>query len=509
MEKSKTNRLAGLAAAIAFSLLFFNSIAPAQTQPQDAPASRPSETGGDKLSVTNHSLTLGGQTINYQATAGTISLKDDSGKPTANFFFVAYVKQPATDPASRPITFVFNGGPGAAAVWLHLGALGPKRVDLGENGIPGAPPYRLIDNDESWLDLTDLVFIDPVGTGFSRPAEGRKPEEFWGVENDIKSVSEFIRIYLTRYQRWASPKYLAGESYGTTRAAGLASYLADNDGISLNGIILISSILNFQTVAGGSGNDLPFAMYLPSYTAIAVYHGKIHTGNEAKLLDQVSKWAEGDYLTILAKGSALSKSDRDDAIDKLSRYTSLPKELIDRCDLRISPEIFRKQLLIDQRLVIGRFDGRITGEDTNPASNDADFDPSLSYYLPVYTSTFNDYVRRELKFDSDLKYGTLEPVGSWDFSGPEGQGMGYLEMVSSLRDAMVGNPHLRVMVAAGYDDLATPFLSANYTFDHLDETGELKARVTQTYYQSGHMVYHDPASLIKLKEDVTRFIDGE
>jgi carboxypeptidase C (cathepsin A) len=469
----------------------------ATTQPAAAPA--------DHLSVTKHSITINGQVIEYQATAGTITLKDEQGKPKADFFFVAYVKQPADQPASRPITFVFNGGPGAAAVWLHLGAVGPKRIELGPDGLPTAPPYHLIENDQSWLDDTDLVFIDPVGTGFSRPAEGHKPEDFFGVENDIKSVAEFIRIYLTRYERWSSPKFVAGESYGTTRAAGLAEYLADSDGIALNGIILISSVLDFQATNLTGGNDLPYALYLPSYTSIAVYHGKIHTSNEPQLLDEVSRWAQGDYLTLLAKGSALSDSERSDALDKLVRYTSLPRELIDRCDLRINPDLFRKKLLADQRLVIGRFDGRITGEDLNPASDDSDFDPSLSYYLPVYAGTFNDYIRRELKFDSDLKYGLLNSVQPWDLSGGV-DGMGYLDVADNLARAMAGNPHLRVLVAAGYDDLATPFLSANYTFQHLDPSGKLNSRVTHTYYPSGHMIYHDPASLRQLKEDVARFV---
>jgi carboxypeptidase C (cathepsin A) len=508
MDKSKTNRCLRLIGTLGLTLLFSSIPAPAQSvaqsKPDDDATTRPATE--DKLSVTDHTLTLGGSQINYKATAGTIAMKDEAGKPKANFFFVAYVKQPPGDPATRPITFVFNGGPGAAAVWLHLGAIGPKRVDLGETGIPGAPPYRLIDNDQSWLDLTDLVFIDPVGTGFSRPAEGNKPEDFFGVQNDIKSVAEFIRIYLTRYDRWSSPKFIAGESYGTTRAAGLAEYLESNEGIAVNGIILISSVLNFQTLNDNGGNDLPYALYLPTYTAIAVYHGKIHTNNEKKLLDEVGQWAENDYLAILAKGSALSDSERSDAIDKLAKYTSLPKDLIDRCNLRIDPGLFRKKLLEDQKLVIGRFDGRVTGEDTDPEGDDTGFDPSLSYYLPVYTSTFNDYVRRELKFDSDLKYGALSPVGPWDFTAGQEGGMGYLDVSSNLRDAMVENPHLHVMVVAGYDDLATPFLAANYTFNHLDGTGRLTPRITQTYYDSGHMVYHNPDALKQLKKDVGGFM---
>ncbi|MGA3068545.1 MAG: peptidase S10 [Tepidisphaeraceae bacterium] len=509
MGKDETSRRRRLLAGIGFGLLLcaLPALADDRAGGADGGATtQPAEANADHLSVTKHSVTINGQQIDYEATAGTIGLKDEEGKPKADFFFVAYVKQPADQAATRPITFVFNGGPGAAAVWLHLGAVGPKRIELGPDGLPTAPPHRLIDNDQSWLDATDLVFIDPVGTGFSRAAGTYKPEDFFGLENDIKSIAEFIRIYLTRYNRWSSPKYLAGESYGTTRAAGLADYLADEDGIDLNGIILISSILNFETTNLQSGNDLPYALYLPSYTAIAIYHGKIHTSDEPRMLQEVSRWAETDYLALLAKGSGLSESDRRDAIERLSRYTGLAKDLIDRCDLRIDPGMFRKKLLADQRLIIGRFDGRISGEDLKPGTDDSDFDPSLSYYFPVYSSTFNDYIRRDLKYDSDLKYGVLNGVGPWNLM-PEG-GIGYPDVTESLQRAMVGNPHLRVMVAAGWDDLATPFLSANYTFDHLDPTGKLKERVTQTYYPSGHMIYHDPSSLKQLKADVAKFLEA-
>jgi carboxypeptidase C (cathepsin A) len=477
-------------------------IAPAFAKPPTtAPSTQESE---DNLSVTQHSMVVDGQPLNYEATAGTLLMKDDEGKPLANFFFVAYVKQPAAEPGTRPITFVFNGGPGAAAVWLHLGAVGPKKIKLGDDGLPPPPPYSLVDNPYTWLDVTDLVFIDPVGTGYSRAAEGRKPQDFYGVDNDVESVAQFIRLYLTRYQRWSSPKYLAGESYGTTRAAALAHYLDDAAGIDLNGIVLMSTVLDFQTLQADEGNDLPFALYLPSYTAIAVYHHKIQTDNEQKLLDDVSQWAEGDYLAALAKGSALSKDARAQVIDHLSEYTGLPADLIDRADLRITPEIFRKQLLADQRLILGRFDARITGLDMHPASDDAGFDPSLSLYLPVYAETFNDYIRRELKFESDLNYEVLSgKVQPWDF----GKGNdGYLDVTGELRNAMVDNPHLRVLVNSGYEDLATPFLATNYTFDHLDFSGRLRPRVTQEFYHSGHMIYHDPQALKELKQNVAAFI---
>jgi carboxypeptidase C (cathepsin A) len=495
---------------IAVILAFAASAATAQrrwassTEPSSEPSTAPSDHPQDKLSVTHHSITLNGATINYEATAGTITMKDEEGKPRADFFFVAYVKQPADQPSTRPITFVFNGGPGAAAVWLHLGAAGPYRVQLGENGIPGPPPHALIQNDQTWLDLSDLVFIDPVGTGYSRAAEGQKPDEFYGVQQDLDSVGDFIRLYLTRYQRWSSPKFLAGESYGTTRAAGLSAHLLERYGIDLNGIILISTVLNFQTLSPADGNDLPYALYLPSYASIALYHQKIKAADPDKLRDEVSRYALGDYLTALAQGGGLSGPARADVVDRLARYTGLPADLIDKANLRIDPGFFRKHLLGDQRLIIGRFDARVTGEDPNPTDQNEEYDPSFSLYLPVYSSTFNDYVRRELKFETDLPYeGLSGRVGPWDFGKG---GMGYLDVTHSLREAMLNNPHLRVLVASGYDDLATPFLGANFTFDHLDPTGRLRGNVTQTYYPTGHMIYHDPPSLAKLKRDIAAFM---
>jgi carboxypeptidase C (cathepsin A) len=459
----------------------------------------------DKITVTHHSLMLGNAKLDYQALAGTIMMKDDSGKPIANFFFVAYLKEPAANPEDRPITFVFNGGPGAASVWLHLGCVGPQRIALGPDGLPGPPPHHLIDNDQTWLDLSDLVFIDPVGTGYSRPVEGQNGSQFYGVQQDLNSVGNFIRLFLTRYERWDSPKFLAGESYGTTRAAGLADQLLERYGIDLNGIVLISSILNFQTLDTSGSNDLAFALYLPSYTAIALYHHKLQTADEDKLLGEVADYATHDYLTALNQGGALDKDARADVIAHLARYTGLPPDLIDRANLRIDPDMFRKQLLADQRLILGRFDARITGLDPNPAGDSPRYDPSLSLYLPVYSATFNDYVRRQLKYESDLDYEVLSgEVRPWEFR-PDEFG-GYLNFTSELSSAMMKNPHLKVLVCSGYEDLATPFLATRYTFDHLDLLNRIQSNVTQTFYHSGHMIYHDPESLKELKANVAAFM---
>jgi carboxypeptidase C (cathepsin A) len=463
--------------------------------------------GRDNLSVTEGQVTVHGQPLRYKATAGTLALKDEAGKPLADMFFVAYQKQPASsDPSSRPITFVFNGGPGAAAVWLHLGVAGPRRIALNDVGGPPAPPYHLVDNDDTWLTATDLVFIDPVGTGFSRAAAGQKPEQFYGVEEDIRSVGQFIRLYTTRYQRWLSPKFLAGESYGTTRASALSQYLLDN-GISLNGIILISCVLNFQTISVGNGNDLPYVLYLPTYTALAWYHKKLPADLQAdltKALNESEGWALNGYMAALALGSQLPQADRETAVKKLARLTGLSENYVDRANLRVDPSEFRKELLADQHQVLGRYDGRLTGYDTDPLSRAPDYDPSFSPFLGAYSATFNDYVRRTLKFDSDLPYEVLSGrVRPWNFGE---RGTGYLDVLDRLRAALVQSPNLKVLFNSSVFDLATPYLATKYTVNHLDLGTDLRKNIEQEFYNSGHMIYHHKDDRQKLSQAVTQFI---
>jgi carboxypeptidase C (cathepsin A) len=485
---------------------------PAAARAQSRPSSRPTTQTSDEdhLSVTTHSIQLHGQTLRYEATAGTLAVHDDAGNPRANFFFVAYrlLTDPAPDIASRPITFVFNGGPGAASVWLHLGTVGPMRVNVAADGDPGPPPHKLLENQETWLDATDLVFIDPIGTGFSRPAEGVPATQFWGVDQDISSVADFIRLYLTRYDRWNSPKFLAGESYGTTRAAGLSLYLADHFGVDLNGIVLISTVLNFQAIDPEDGNDLPYALYLPSYSAIAAFHHRL-SGDFQSNPDQTRAAAEqyaiGDYMTALSKGKQLTASEQQAVAQKLSQYTGLPADFILRSRLRISPEAFRKHLLNDQEKIVGRYDATMTAPDPTPATDDLSQDPSDSLYYPVYASTFSDYVRRDLKYESDLPYRVLAPVYPWDFGT---HGDGYLDVSGRLRQAMLQNPHLKVLVNAGYYDLATPFASVDYTIGHLDLADQISNRITQTYYASGHMIYHHDPARDQLRAAVGAFIQG-
>ena len=476
---------------------------PGQGEPQQGPPPK------DNLSVTDHEITVHGQQLKYKAIAGTLVLHDEANKPKANMFFVAYQKQPASEDLSkRPITFVFNGGPGAASVWLHLGTAGPKRVALDDLGAAPAPPYHLVDNQETWLESTDLVFIDPVGTGYSRPAPGERAEQFYGVEEDVRAVAEFIRLYVTRYERWTSPKFLAGESYGTTRAAALSQYLLDN-GIGLNGIILVSSVLNFGTISMSNGNDLPYSMYLPSYTAIAWYHKKLPQDLQAdltKALKESEDYALHGYMTALATGSQLPDAERAAAVKKLARLTGLSAELIDRADLRVDPSLFRKQLLADKHQVIGRYDARIANYDTEPTSTRPDYDPSYTPFMDAYAALFNDYARRSLKFESDVQYEVLSSrVRPWNF----GQGgNGYLDVADRLRNSMVQTPNLKVLFNSGLFDLATPYLAEKYTVNHLDLGTDLRKNISEMYYDAGHMVYHHRTDREKLNNAVAQFIQN-
>lgn len=471
-----------------------------------ASASRPSAPDMPEPVLTEHELKIGRPTLKYTAAAGFIPLKDAADKLRAKVFYIAYEKTAAqTDKTQdRPITFVFNGGPGAASVWLHLGAAGPQRVGVPDNGFVPAPPYALTENSYSWLDFTDLVFIDPVGTGFSR-AEPDHAKEFYNYNGDIESVADVIRLYLTRNHRWASAKFIAGESYGTTRAAGLSEFLHDRYGIDASGIVLISTVLNFQTLEFAAGNDTPYPLWLPSYTAVAWYHKKLPPDLQqtelAKVVAEARKWAIEIYLPALLKGSSLEQADRDRLAQQLARYTGLPLDYVQKARLKVLPWRFEKALLSDQQRLLGRMDARITGYDADPLNDSPDFDPSLSGFVGIFSSCFNDYVQRELKFSSDLPYEFLSPnVGPWDF----GRGGGYLNVSTTLRSAMTKMPAMKVVICSGYFDLATPFTAADYTVNQMP-LGELKQNIVQHYYEGGHMLYLNRPALEKLHEDLGEF----
>jgi len=425
-------------------------------------------------------------------------------------FYAAYTLDDV-DSSRRPLTFAFNGGPGSASIWLHMGALGPRKVVLRKEGFMPAAPYRLEDNPSTLLDKTDLVLVDAIGTGFSRPAGTTELKKFWGVKGDIESFGEFIRLYITRNERWSSPLYLFGESYGTTRSAGVSGYLADK-GISFNGIVLLSTVLAFETLEFNKTNDVPYPLILPSYTMIAAYHHKLSpelSQNLEKTRAEVEQWASNEYTRALAKGDALTQQERETIIDGLARYTGLSKEIIDQYNLRIDVQAFTHYLLADQKLRVGRLDGRFTGPDPEGFAETRFYDPTSSETGPPFTSVFNEYIRRELNYKTDMPYyatayQTWGPSIKWDWGSA---GEGFPDTASALRAAIVKNPYLKIRVLEGYYDLATPYYAVNYTMDHLDLSPRYRGNISYSTFNAGHMVYLDSDSLKKMKEDVAGFID--
>lgn len=477
---------------------------PASTPDKDGKPAEPKE---EAPVVTRHQVKVGGRTLSYSVTTGTLPIKSATGEVEARIFFMAYVADRPGPPAERPLMFSFNGGPGSSSVWLHLGALGPRRVKMMEDGAMPAPPYRLVDNEATWLDQTDLVFIDPVGTGYSRPARPELGAKFWGVQGDLDSVGEFVRLYLTRYQRWGSPLFLVGESYGTTRAAGLAGLLVEK-GIAFNGVLLVSSILNFQTARFQRGNDTPYPLFLPTYAATAWYHKRLPADLQSKdlraFLDEVRAYASGEYHAALAKGDRLTPAERGAVAETLARYTGLSRTWVERADLRIEIQRFCKELLRDQDRTVGRLDSRFTGIDDVAVAERPEFDPSMAAIRPPYTAAFNDYVRRDLRYESDLPYHILGGgIGTWDWGSA---GNGYVDTAEALRQAFSKNPHMRVFVASGYYDLATPFFATEYTLAHMGLDPTQRARVSTKEYEAGHMMYIHEKELARLKADVTAFL---
>lgn len=474
---------------------------------QEKKADPPKRDVADHVVTTQHTLRVGNDTFNYTARAGTIVLRADDGEPRASFFVVSYTRDGA-DPARRPVTFTFNGGPGSSSVWLHMGAFGPKRVVYADDdGHAAAPPYRYIDNEATVLDATDLVFIDPVTTGFSRAIPFSDAKKFHGYEADIESVGQLIRLWTTRHNRWSSPKFLAGESYGTTRAAGLAGWL-HNEGYYLNGVMLISSILNFGTARFDSGNDLAYILYLPTYTATAWYHKRLPAELQSRRLEEViaesERFALGQYTHALMQGDRISDADRRAVVQRLAQLTGLSPAYIEQTNLRINISRFDKELLRSERRTAGRLDSRFIGIDLNAAGDEPEYDPSYAAIFGEYTAVLNDWVRRGLRFETDLPYEILTgKVRPWSYERFQNQ---YVDVGETLRSAMAKNPHMKVLIASGYYDLATPFAATDYTFARMQIEPELRKNVTTTYYPSGHMMYIHRASHRKLRDDVLNFL---
>jgi carboxypeptidase C (cathepsin A) len=463
----------------------------------------------DTLSETRQTLKIGDATLDYTTAAGTIVLKDEHDKAQASIFYVAYTKNGVKDSSKRPITFTFNGGPGSSSVWLHMGAFAPKKVHMDEDGNQPPPPYKLVENPYHLLELTDLVFIDPVTTGYSRPAPGVASSKFHGVQQDIESVGEFIRLYTTRNKRWPSPKFIAGESYGGTRACGLVAHLQDRHNLNFNGVILVSPAINFQTIRFDEGNDLPFACFLPTYAATAWYHKRLPKDLQAdlgKTIAEAKKLAEGEYTLALLKGDRLTEAEKKNLAGKVARVTGLSQKYVLQTNLRIHIHRFRKELLREQRKMVGRFDSRFTGTGKDAAGEMPDYDPSGFAHDGAFTATLNHYLRNDLGYQTDLTYEILtDRVQPWDFGDNKNR---YLNVAPSLRQAMTKNHDLRVFVANGYFDLATPFCATDYSTDHLGLEPALRDNLTTCYYEAGHMMYVHKASHDKLHQDLTKFYQG-
>lgn len=455
--------------------------------------------------VRHHEVTVGGRVLSYTTTTGMLPVRDDTGVVQANLFFTAYTLDVDEDDRQRPLTFTFNGGPGSASVWLHLGGLAPKRVRMLDDGAMPRPPFALVDNECTWLPATDMVFIDPVDTGYSRATSDDFAKRAKDVEGDIASVGEFIRLFLTRSGRWTSPLFLAGESYGTYRSAGLAGYLIER-GIAFNGIILISSILNLQTARFTTGNDLPFALFLPTYAATAWYHGKVQAKrgrrNLRGFLDEVEAWVEGEYLPALSAGDRLERDAREKILDGLVRYTGLDRTYLDLANLRIHIHAFCKELLRGERKTVGRLDSRFTGHDRSGVSQYPDFDPSMAAIRPPFTTVINDYIRRELGYESDREYHILRGL-EWNWGDAV---KGYADTSEALQSAFTRNPYMHLFVASGFYDLATPYYGTLYTVNHMDLDRSAHERIRMEEYPVGHMVYLEQAALAKLGNDVAAFI---
>ncbi len=484
----------------------FAGLAPVRAQEKEKEPTKDMKTPEEKVSTTRHTITLDGQKIAYTANAGNMVLKDEDGNAKASIFYVAYTKDGVKDPGERPVTFSFNGGPGAASLWVHLGAFGPRRVERTEEGMGLPPPGRLVDNEYSLLDVTDLVFIDPVSTGYSRPAPGEDPKQFHGVRQDIEWVAEFIRLWVTRNERWASPKLIAGESYGTTRAAGLAQYLGERYGMALNGVVMVSSVLNWQNQEFNVGNDMPYILHLPTYAATAWYHKKLPAelqGDLRKTLDEVEQFARGEYALALLQGDRLAPEKRREIAARIARYTGLSTDYVERSNLRVEIYRFTKELLRSEGKTVGRLDTRFTGSDLDAVGEQPEYDPASVSTDGPYTAMVNDYLRRELGYKEDRPYERLAQVWPWSWAGFENK---YVNLAEALRKAMTRNPDLQVLFTCGYYDLATPYFDSVYTVDHLGLAESLRGHVKIAYYEAGHMMYIREVDHAKLKKDIADFI---
>jgi carboxypeptidase C (cathepsin A) len=496
--------------ALALGCLLYSSNATAQDKPADKPAEAPTPPPKEESSVTEHTIHIGGQSISYKAIAGTLLLKNAKDEPTALVYSTSYVRTDVGDKV-RPIAFIYNGGPGSSSIWLHMGSFGPRRI-VTVNGEPTPPaPYKLTDNANSLLDKADLVFIDPVGTGFSHAVGKSQDKDFAGVDPDMRSLGQFIALYVTRYNRWNSPKFLIGESYGTYRSAVLGNYLQSTEGIDLNGIVLISSVLDIATIMGSTGDDRMYIVYVPTYAATAWYH-KVLSDRPADLshfLDEARQFATNEYTLALMKGANLTAPEKAAVAKKLARFTGLSEDYILKANLRVDPGQFMAELQRSRGLVTGRLDARFSGFTTDLLSETATRDPQSDAVTGAFTASFHTYLTNELKFSPDRPYHVFADFSglgaSWPFTH---NGRETPNVLDDLTNAIVSNPHLQVEVENGYYDMATPFFGSEYTMAHLGLPEKLQKNIHHQFYDAGHMMYLQESDLTKLRTNVGNFIDS-
>jgi carboxypeptidase C (cathepsin A) len=467
-----------------------------------------------KVWTSRHQIRLGGKAIDYEATAGTLLMKNDKDEPIALFGFTAYVRQ-GQDGRTRPIVFAYNGGPGSASAWLHMGILGPRRAALEDLTSNTRGPFKLVDNEFSFLDRADLVLIDPVGTGFSRPVGKAEGKQFWGVDNDIKSVSDFIVRYLGEYKRWGSPKFILGESYGGIRTGGVTYDLLTRHNVALNGIILVSPYMDFVTGTAGLNSDAGDANFITTYAATAWYHKALNPRPPelVPFLNEVEQWVDTVYHPVLYKGARATADERKAALEGLARYTGVSAAYWDASNLRMDENHFLQELMRAHGLTIGRIDSRFAAGMPSRIGETTAFDPYASAVAPAIVASFNDYARSELNVVSDLKYElSAQLYRDWDLGHVQpdsnGRKIPVPNVLPDLSYAMTMNPKMKVLVQQGYFDLACPYGTVKAAFDHLTITPELRKNVHIEYYEAGHMMYVHPDSMRKFGDTTKAFIDA-
>jgi carboxypeptidase C (cathepsin A) len=498
--------------ALALAAAFFAAAAPVAGNAQGAPSApspspSPRPIPHTKDAVTHHTIVLGGKTIGYTARAGTLLLRNADNQPTASVFYVAYTAD-GTTARKRPVTFFWNGGPGSATIWLHMGSFGPVRVQVPANGSQPSPNPPLVDNESSLLDTSDLVFVDAVGTGWSTIVGRAKTADFYGIDEDAKAFTQFVERWVSRNGRWESPKFLFGESYGTTRAANVVNLL-QTDGMAVSGVVLLSSALSYNVlpIGQGPGEDLALIGYLPSEAAVAWYHHKA-AGNHpdlAAFVAEVRAFAGGPYASALRRGDTLDAATRAQIVAKLHAYTGLDASYIEAANLRINPNRFEDQLLRTQGLIVGRLDGRYTGAEVDRNATFPSFDPASTMSSSAYVGAFNHYAHDVLHYDEDRPYDPLDFAvnGGWKYQ--RGEDSNAPSVVADLKSAIAQNPSLQILSANGYFDLATSFYGTEYLLDHMGLTQAQRRQLHYAYYASGHQVYLNHASLVQFKSDLVRF----